>query len=33
LKDLAGRFDWNAHKQAQATQFKVRVGTAEAEEG
>lgn len=26
LKDAAERFDWTAHKQALAAQFKVRVG-------
>jgi len=26
LKEAAGRFDWKAHKDAKAAQFKVRVG-------
>lgn len=26
LRDAAARFDWTAHKQALAAQFKVRVG-------
>lgn len=26
LKDATERFDWNAHKQAMAAQFKIRVG-------
>lgn len=26
VKDAAQRFDWAAHKAAQANQFKVRVG-------
>ena len=26
LKDASSRFDWKAHKEARANQFKVRVG-------
>lgn len=26
LKDVVSRFDWKAHSEAQAKQFKVRVG-------
>jgi hypothetical protein len=26
LKDASARYDWKAHKEAKASQFKVRVG-------
>ncbi len=26
LKDATARFDWKAHKEAKANQFKIRVG-------
>jgi hypothetical protein len=26
LKDVTNRFDWKAHSEAQARQFKIRVG-------
>ena len=26
LKDAAARFDWKAHKESKASQFKIRVG-------
>lgn len=26
LKDATARFDWKSHKEAKASQFKVRVG-------